>query len=728
MNSVKRRVKNILFCQLALIGFLVASGHAQVIYVNASALGGGNGSSWGSAFQSVQAAVNAASAGDEIWVAAGTYHETAVSNTHILLKDGVSLYGGFAGNESTRDQRNPTAHVTDLVGDQGNYTIQMPLAQDLPAVISGFQFDGLAFGVYHSGSSPVGQYVTISNNVFNLLSGGIAGYSFVPTIQQNVFNFPTSAGASASGIVLTGGAPKILSNVLTQPPLPSGSFVQCTGIYIDDNFTTTQAVISNNQITGLTTGIHITNTSPGGPLISNNTILKSVSQGIDVRDASPTIVSNVIQSGNSGIFIQNGTALIINNTIVKTPYALYVAVGSEASLLANNILAFSSAAGIWGGNSQTPVQHNLFFGNAQDYMGTSGGPGDVHQDPLFVNSNADDYHLSNNSPAIDAGQDNVIQNGWTDRDGNARIHGAHVDIGAYESGSTSAPQKPSITLQPQSQSVVVGQSVTFTVTASGTSPLTYVWQKNDQDIPGAANQSSYVISSVALSDSGNYRCAVNNVTNQPATSQEATLTVTSTSQSPLTAPTLNLPAFLPINGQISAIYTGSDPASSFVWSFILVDHIPQGSSALSPGTLNRAPSASFSTSSPQANLALQQLVLGSYQVTVTVLDNNGHSATSAAAYVTLVSADLSSVRVFPNPWRADRAINPFVTFDGLTVNTTIKIFTVSGHWVKTLPVTSDKITWDLTTDSGDKVASGIYVYLMTTDQSLKKTGQIAVIK
>ncbi len=84
--------------------------------------------------------------------------------------------------------------------------------------------------------------------------------------------------------------------------------------------------------------------------------------------------------------------------------------------------------------------------------------------------------------------------------------------------------------------------------------------------------------------------------------------------------------------------------------------------------------------------------------------------------------------MYPNPWRSDRHSVRQITFDQLTVNTTIKIFTVSGHWVKTLPTSSTSVIWDLTNDSGDRVASGLYMYLINTDQGQKKTGQVVVIK
>jgi hypothetical protein len=98
------------------------------------------------------------------------------------------------------------------------------------------------------------------------------------------------------------------------------------------------------------------------------------------------------------------------------------------------------------------------------------------------------------------------------------------------------------------------------------------------------------------------------------------------------------------------------------------------------------------------------------------------------ANVTMVNSDLSAVRVFPDPWRADLHAGKSITFDNLSDNSTVKLYTVSGHWIKTLPLSSSSVAWDLTNDKGDKVASGIYLYLITTDQGAKKTGKLAVIK
>ena len=87
-----------------------------------------------------------------------------------------------------------------------------------------------------------------------------------------------------------------------------------------------------------------------------------------------------------------------------------------------------------------------------------------------------------------------------------------------------SPVPASITTHPTDQTVMQGQQVTFQVTAGGSTPLTYQWQKNMVDIPGA-NGSSYVIPAAHLADNGaKFRCVVSNAFGT-ANSNEATLTV-----------------------------------------------------------------------------------------------------------------------------------------------------------------------------------------------------------
>jgi pectate lyase len=87
----------------------------------------------------------------------------------------------------------------------------------------------------------------------------------------------------------------------------------------------------------------------------------------------------------------------------------------------------------------------------------------------------------------------------------------------------SAPQPPTITTQPVSQTAGVGSSVTFLVAANGTGPLFYQWQKDGVDIP-SANSATFTVNNVQLTDAGSYRVFVSNAVDD-VPSNAATLTV-----------------------------------------------------------------------------------------------------------------------------------------------------------------------------------------------------------
>jgi hypothetical protein len=95
----------------------------DIIYVSAEQNKGSfDGSSWTNAFRSLQDAMDMAYAtGAEVWVARGIYTPTDTLNRNIpfFLREAVEVYGGFRGNESKREQRNPLMHMTILSGDIG---------------------------------------------------------------------------------------------------------------------------------------------------------------------------------------------------------------------------------------------------------------------------------------------------------------------------------------------------------------------------------------------------------------------------------------------------------------------------------------------------------------------------------------------------------------------------------------------------------------------------------
>lgn len=68
---------------------------------------------------------------------------------------------------------------------------------------------------------------------------------------------------------------------------------------------------------------------------------------------------------------------------------------------------------------------------------------------------------------------------------------------------------PTVTGNPEGDTMCVNDTITFTVTATGTAPLTYQWRKDGGDIGGATG-TSYAIASIAPADAGDYDCVVSN--------------------------------------------------------------------------------------------------------------------------------------------------------------------------------------------------------------------------
>jgi hypothetical protein len=90
--------------------------------------------------------------------------------------------------------------------------------------------------------------------------------------------------------------------------------------------------------------------------------------------------------------------------------------------------------------------------------------------------------------------------------------------------SSTTPTAPTISTQPANQSVAAGQTATFSVTAAGTAPLSYQWQKGTTSIPGATS-ATYTTAATTTADSGSKFSAVVSNPAGNATSNPATLTV-----------------------------------------------------------------------------------------------------------------------------------------------------------------------------------------------------------
>src|SRR5262245_43261637 len=105
-----------------------ADAPAAIQRVKLNAAGANNGTSWTDAWRDLRSALNAASPGDQIWIAGGIYYADydAASNTRtgdrtlrFMLKDRLVVLGGFAGTETSATQRNWRTNRTILNGEAG---------------------------------------------------------------------------------------------------------------------------------------------------------------------------------------------------------------------------------------------------------------------------------------------------------------------------------------------------------------------------------------------------------------------------------------------------------------------------------------------------------------------------------------------------------------------------------------------------------------------------------
>lgn len=222
---------------LAMCVATAAAAGGGTLFVDAANAPGGDGSDWANALPGLREAL--ALAGEpgatitEIWVARGRYVPAAPDDigSSFQLRSGLAIYGGFAGGESSRDQRDWIAHETILSGDVGDddvygnpvwysgWNIHTPnslhvlTAQDADAtaILDGFTITaGRATSSAGGGLMVVGGGPTIRNCTFlrNLAAFGHGGGVYVhdadPTFIdcafiQNWVHLGQGAGIYAAG-------------------------------------------------------------------------------------------------------------------------------------------------------------------------------------------------------------------------------------------------------------------------------------------------------------------------------------------------------------------------------------------------------------------------------------------------------------------------------------------------------------------------------------------------
>ncbi|HEV8113613.1 MAG TPA: right-handed parallel beta-helix repeat-containing protein [Planctomycetota bacterium] len=418
---------------LAALGVVLAASpvFAGTLYVDASlASGGNNGSTWADAFQGsggLQAALAASTAGDQIWVADGTYEPTAGSDRtqSFVTKTGVEVYGGFAGGEVTLGQRDPAVNIATLTGDLAGDDGGGNLGENSYHVVRGNGANATALfdGFVVTGGNANGSAATDDDRGGGLLLVSASNPTF------------TRCRVIGNRCTFGGGAGYIRQS---SPKFYECSFLTNVGGSFGGAF---------DMFDGVAAQFHRC-------VFAGNTAQRA--GGVEIFSGSTTKLYDCLFHGNTSTGSGGGGAI-------------YVASSSAPAIrgctVVGNVSNVNAAAGLLASGGATTIANSIFYlntgpGGAQGTLnqisgnttvsyscvqGGIGGTGNISADPLLVNPGGGDYHTSASSPCADAGNNAAVPATSTlDLDLTPRFEDAAatadtgsgtipiVDMGAYE--------------------------------------------------------------------------------------------------------------------------------------------------------------------------------------------------------------------------------------------------------------------------------------------------------
>ncbi len=544
------------FCIIILVSLQPVIG--QITYVSAGAAG--DGSSWANASGDLRAVLDAASFGDVIWVQEGTYYPLTCTtctpsemNQSFEINDGVSLYGGFQGWETSLDQRDWNVNETILSGDlnQDNqpdsnaYTVVYFENVSASTTIDGFIIENgnansltgsnsnrmrSGAGIYNRGnisSNPILKNLIVRNNMTasgggGMVNNGSGGGETNPRIENCQFLNNECVGnggailndASSSGT----SSPEIIQVLFQDNIGKYGAGVYNSGLsgtsspsIINCSFITNTAIAYSGAIYnfGKSGGV-------ASPIIFNCLFYKNTASSAgavyslgSVGTATPEI-ANCTFFGNHA---NTGGAVYCNESIGGLTQATIT-----NTIFWDNTAGFDPIFHLSGeGTPKIILNHSLVnvascadiieFLGPLDSLVCEGGM-IYNEYPMFVDTANVNFRLETASPAINVGNNDIVDLNdiLFDMDNHIRIHNGLVDMGIYEYGSQPY-QAPLIIEQPISQTVCEYEDPVLSVIAEGTEPFNYQWSKDGVDISGA-DEAEYIVTDAQSGDVGNYSCRV----------------------------------------------------------------------------------------------------------------------------------------------------------------------------------------------------------------------------
>ncbi|PSK91592.1 right-handed parallel beta-helix repeat-containing protein [Taibaiella chishuiensis] len=365
-----------------------------------------SGGTWATAFKTLSYALNKAqlcNLTDSILVAKGTYYPTGTQTganrdaTFLIKRGGIKIYGGYPTGGGARNiAANPTILSGDIntAGNNTDNSFHVMVIAGLAATADSVVVDGISVTAGNANGSSI---VTYGTTVVNQNTGaGIHAASNSGNTKITFRNCILSGNIAAD----QGGA---MYNSFSAPTMANCTFSGNAAYY-------GAAMINSSSSSTLKNCIFSGNAANVGGAI--------YTYGSAPAITNCTFSGNTASGSLSGAMFNNLSSPTISNTII-----------------------FGNSSGISNVNSTPVITYSLVQG-----YNYSSNMANVHNlpdttDPLFVSAQpasvapttAGDYRILPCSPAMNVGNNSAVPAGiTTDLDGNPRIFGATVDMGAYE--------------------------------------------------------------------------------------------------------------------------------------------------------------------------------------------------------------------------------------------------------------------------------------------------------
>ncbi|MCP4345241.1 MAG: DUF1565 domain-containing protein [Desulfobacterales bacterium] len=406
-----------------------------------------DGSSWSTAYQTVEDALDAASAGDDIWVAQGTYtvyNSTDGVYSTVQMKENVNLYGGFSGAGATWNDRDWETYTTTL---DGNSQVKHVVTGADNAIIDGFTVTGGKAQL----SSKRGKNRRAGTTVDAILEsggdtsgGGMLIFQNAPTVSNCIFD---------NNQALKGGAVYIMcstdGDLNPDPANETPTFTNCT---FSNNYATMRGGAVSIDVATHPTFIQCT--------FKNNVCDAKGGGMYNDWGCSPTLINCLIVKNEAaraaGMGNDGASSPKLVNCTIAYNYAYDIGAGIYTGSVMNstndptlvNCIAWGNMAKYGGPTDLSSWHENHFYISYSD-IGEgyeSFGTGIISQDPLFTDPDNGDFTLQTGSPCINTGTDSDSDVPSTDIDGTARD--SSVDMGAYEYTGTVANGSLTVTISP----------------------------------------------------------------------------------------------------------------------------------------------------------------------------------------------------------------------------------------------------------------------------------------